>query len=100
MHHSSVWILFWHCNSERILDQELKEHQDDDKFNYCQWDTTDRAILITFTATYEEYKENLIDFIDDTKRHCYIKMLKITSSWYKTKSKATTGVKNTASSIP
>ena len=39
-----------------FLDQELKEHEDDDKFNYCRWYTTDRAILITSTATYEEYK--------------------------------------------
>ena len=40
-----------------FLDQELNEHEDDEKFNYCQWDTTDRAILATFTATYKEYKE-------------------------------------------
>ena len=36
------------------------------------WDTTDRAILTTFTATYEEYKETLIDVIDDLTRHSYI----------------------------
>ena len=83
-----------------FLDQELNEHEDDEKFNYCQWDTTDRAILTTFTATYEEYKETLIDVIDDLTRHSYIAKLKITSSWYRTKSKATTGVKNTASYIP
>ena len=34
------------------------------------------------------------------KRHSYIAKLEIISSWYKTKSKATTGVKNTASYIP
>ena len=62
-----------------FLDQELKEHEDDDKFNYCRWYTTDRAILITSTATYEEYKETLIDFINDLTKHCYITMLKITS---------------------
>ena len=85
---------------KEFLDQELNEHKDDEKFNYCQWDTTDRAILTTFTATYEEYKETLIDVIDDLTRHSYIAKLKITSSWYRTKSKATTGVKNTASYIP
>ena len=42
----------------------------------------------------------LIDVIDDLTRHSYIAKLKITSSWYRTKSKATTGVKNTASYIP
>ena len=85
---------------ELQLDQELNEHDDDEKFNYFQWDTTDRAILATFTATYEEYKETLIDIIDHLTRHSYIAKLKITSSWYRTKSKATTVVKNTASYIP
>ena len=41
-----------------------------------------------------------IDVIDDLTRYSYIAKLKITSSWYRTKSKATTGVKNTASYIP
>ena len=85
---------------KEFLDQELNEHEDDEKFNYCQWDTTDRAILTTFTATYEEYKETFIDIIDDLTRHSYISKLKITSSLYRTKSKATSGVKNTASNIP
>ena len=76
-----------------FLDQELNEHEDDEKFNYCQWDTTDRAILTTFTATYEEYKETLIDVIDDLTRHSYMVKQKITSS------KATTGVENNASCI-
>ena len=30
---------------EEFLDQELNEHEDDHKFNYCQCGTTDRAIL-------------------------------------------------------
>ena len=38
---------------KEFLDQELKKHEDDEQFNYCQWDNTDRAILTTFTATYE-----------------------------------------------
>ena len=42
---------------KEFLDQELKEHEDDEEFNYCQWDTTDRETLATITATYEEYKE-------------------------------------------
>ena len=85
---------------KEFLDQELNEQEDDETFNSCQWDTTDRAILTIFTATYEEYKETLIKVIDDLTRHCYIVKLKITSSWYRTKSKATTGVKNTVSYIP
>ena len=50
---------------KEVLDQVLSEYEDDKKFNYCQWDTMDRTILTTFTDTYEEYKETLIDVIDD-----------------------------------
>ena len=65
---------------ELQLDQELNEHEDDEKFNYFQWDTMDWAVLATFTATCEEYKETLIGVIDDLARHFYIAKLKITSS--------------------
>ena len=65
---------------KEFLDQELNEQKDDETFNSCQWDTTDRAILTIFTVTYEEYKETLIKVIDDLTRHCYIVKLKITSS--------------------
>ena len=79
---------------KEFLDQELNEHEDDEKFNYCQWDTADSAILTTFTAPYEEYKETLIDVIDDLIRHSYIPKVKITGSSYRMKSKSTTKVKN------
>ena len=98
MHHASVWILSWHCNSERI--SWSGEREDDQKFNYCQWDTTDQAILTSFTAPYKEYKDTLIDVIDDLTRHSYIAKLKVTSCWYRAKSEVTTRVKNTASYIP
>ena len=64
---------------KELLDQELNEHEDDEKFDYCLWDITDRAILTTFTTTCEEYKETFIDVIDDLIRHSYIAKLKITS---------------------
>ena len=57
---------------KEFLNQELNEHEVDEKFNYCQWDTTDQGILTIFTAPYEEYKETLIDVIDDLTRHSYI----------------------------
>ena len=83
---SNKRIMHWYesCSGtatlKEFLDQELNEHENDEKFNYCQWDTTDRAILTTFTATYEEYKETLIDVIDNLARHSYITKLKITRS--------------------
>ena len=57
---------------KKFLEQELDEHEDDEKCNYLQWETTDRAILTTFTATYEEYKQTLIDVIDALTIHFYI----------------------------
>ena len=65
---------------KEFLDQKLNEHEDDEKFNYCQWDTMDRAILTTFTATYEEYKQTLIDVTDDLTRHSSTAKLEITIS--------------------
>ena len=65
---------------KEFLDQKLNEHEDDEKFNDSQRDTTDRVILATFTATYEEYQETLIEAIDDLTRHICISKLKVTSS--------------------
>ena len=53
-----------------------------------------------FYSRWRKYKETFTDVIDDLTRHSYIAKLKITSSWYRTKSKANTGLKNTASYIP
>ena len=60
---------------KEFFDQELDEHEDDKKFNYCQWDTADWAT--TFTATYEECKETLIGVIDDLTRYSYTTKLKL-----------------------
>ena len=85
---------------KEFLDQELNKYEGAKKFNYCQWYAMDHAILTIFTATYEEYKQTLVDVVDNLTRHSYIAKLAITSFRYRTKYKATTGVKNTASYIP
>ena len=95
-----MWILSCNATLKEFLDQELNERENNENFNYCQWDTTDRAILTIFAATYKENKEFLIEVIDDLIRHFYITKLKITSFWCKTKSKATTGVNNNAYYLP
>ena len=83
---SNKCIMHWYescpCTAtpKEFLDYELSEHEDDEKFNYCQWGTMDRAILATFTATYEEYRKTLIEVTDDLARHSYIAKLQITSS--------------------
>ena len=57
---------------KEFLDQELIDHEDDEEFNHCLWHTKDQAILTAIAATYREYKETLIDVIDDLARHSYI----------------------------
>ena len=84
---SNKCILHWceSCPSIATLKyffyQDFNEYEEDEKFNYCQWDTTDWAILTIFTATYQEYKETLIVVIDNLKTHSHIAKLKITRSW-------------------
>ena len=85
---------------KEFLNQEVNEHEDDEEFNYCQWKTKDQATLTTITATYKKYEETLFDLTDGLTTHSYNAELKITSSSYMTKSKATTVGKNTVSYIP
>ena len=70
-------IMHW-CEScpvsatlKEFLDQRLNKYEGDEKFNYCQWNITDQVILTTITSTYKEYKDTLIDVIDDLTRHSY-----------------------------
>lgn len=57
---------------QKFLDEKLVDVDPDDEFHFSQWDTTDRATLSTRTTTYEEYKDFLIDKIDNLTRHSYI----------------------------
>ena len=41
------------CHGTEFLDQELNEHEDDEKLNYYQWDTADQSLLPLFAATYK-----------------------------------------------
>ena len=41
---------------KEFLYQELNEHEDGEKFNYCQWDTKDRAILTPLQPLTENAK--------------------------------------------
>ena len=51
---------------------QLCEVELDEELHYSQWDTTDRATLTTHTTNYEEYKELLIDKIDNITKHSYL----------------------------
>ena len=54
---------------KNFLDEQLSDVDLDGEFHYNQWDTTDRAALTTHTNTYEDYKDILIDAIDQLTRH-------------------------------
>ena len=57
---------------EEFLDNELKHLDMESEFHYCQWQTTDRAALVTLTTTYGEYKDLLIETINELTRHSYL----------------------------
>ena len=65
---------------------------------------TRNLITVSGTLRIEQYCQPLQPLTkntnDDLARHSYISNLKITSSWYRRKPKAITGVKNTESYIP
>ena len=57
---------------KKFLDQELSHLDMDSEFHYSQWQTTDRAALVTLITTFEEYKEILINSINKLTRHSYL----------------------------
>ena len=48
----------------KFLEEELSDIDPDFQFHYLQWQTTDRASLVTVTSTCEEYKDTLISAIN------------------------------------
>ena len=51
------------------MDEELSDIDPDLQFHYSQWQTTDRASLVTVTSTGEEYKDTLISAINAITKH-------------------------------
>ena len=100
MHHSSAWILSWYCNSKRISWSGTQTNMKVIRNLITASGNYRLSNIDNFYSRWRKYKETFIDVIDDLTRHSYIAKLKIISSWYWTKSKATTGVKNTAKYIP
>ena len=74
------WVCMIHrCESypgiaalKKFLDDELSHLDMDSEFHYCQCQTTDRAALATLTTAFEEYKELLIESINNLTRHSYL----------------------------
>ena len=53
----------------KFLEEELSDIDPDFQFHYSQWQTTDRASLVTVTSTCEEYKDTLISAINAITKH-------------------------------
>ena len=53
----------------KFLEEELSEIDPDFQFHYSQWQTKDRACLVTVTSTCEEYKDTLISAINAITKH-------------------------------
>ena len=57
---------------KKFLDDELSHLDMDSEFHYCQWQKTDRATQAVLTTTFKEYKELLIDSINNLTRPSYL----------------------------
>ena len=57
---------------KEFRDEHLCDVDLDIEFHYSQWNTTDCATLATMTTTYKDYKDILIETIDNLTRHPYL----------------------------
>ena len=55
-----------------FLDKKLGKFDADEHFHYSEWETTDRASLLTVTTTFEEYKEALITAINSLTKYSFL----------------------------
>ena len=56
----------------KFLEEELSDIDPDFQFHYSQWQTADRASLLTITSTCEEYKNTLIPAINTITKHLFL----------------------------
>ena len=54
---------------QNVLDKELEEMDPEEEFYLNQWQTTDRATLITQTVSLEDYKDLLISHMNKLTSH-------------------------------
>ena len=60
----------------KFLEDEFSDIDPDFQFHYSQWQTTDRASLVTVTSTCEEFKNTLISVINVITKHLfYVKLI-------------------------
>ena len=56
----------------KFLEEELTDIDPDFQFDYLQWQTTDRASLVTVISTCEEYRDILISAINAITKHLFL----------------------------
>ena len=56
----------------KFLEEKLNDIDPDFQFLYSQWQTTDRATLVTVTSTCEKYKDTLISAINAITKHSFL----------------------------
>ena len=66
----SVYVCTTHQNTI-LLVEELSDFNSDLQFHNSQWETTDRASLVTVTSTCEEYNDTLISTINAIAKHLF-----------------------------
>ena len=78
-HPSNRECMMHHCANcpgtnalRKFLEVELSDIDPDFQFHYSQWQTTDRASLVTVTSTCEEYKDTLISAIIAITKHLFL----------------------------
>ena len=67
----SGYVCTTHQNTIFLV-EELSDINPDFQFHYSQWETTDRASLVTVTSTCEEYKDTLISAIIAITKHLFL----------------------------
>ena len=62
----------WKVTSLAFLQDQLTGVDVDDKFQFSQLDTTDRATLTAIVTTYDEYQELLLKAINNLTLHSFL----------------------------
>ena len=56
----------------KFLEEELSDIDPDFQFLYSQWQTTDKASLVTATSPCEEHKDTLMSAINAIAKHSFL----------------------------
>ena len=72
MHDASLWVMSGKICFENVPGWWAHSSGYGLWIRFCQWQTTDYAALATLTVIFKEYKELLIDSINNLTQHLYL----------------------------